>query len=284
MSFEKIRHCWRLKMKKFLTAAIIISLGILGAYLIIQKPGSASFEVSFKEQNSKSTDNNLIKGVSLLPSTKQDLRNETAPEENTSQNSQNLTELTVKEITDALAQKNPTGPEIIEGEKWLNAINPDEFAQELITKAAQNFNPDSLKPVIKNEDLKISDDNSKEALTSYFSDFNTIIKQAAGQMPRESITDSSKISLETVGQLINVYQLSLDNLKQIKAPSSLLSFHKKELELLGLNINIYKKIQNYQNDPLTTMLAAKELENTNLEFENLKNEVIDFIKKSGIVI
>lgn len=193
----------------------------------------------------------------------------------------NLTELLTKKIGGIIAQNNPKGAETIDGEPWLNTPDPDAIAENIITEATKNFDPNSLKPIIKDSDLKISENSDNPALTSYFQSFNETLLKNSKDIPKELFNNSDKVSLSTVQQTINVYKKTISELYALVVPRKAVAIHKTELELLGKKANILEKIKKYENDPVATLLAAQELEKLDGEFINLKKDIDLFIKNNG---
>lgn len=191
---------------------------------------------------------------------------------------ENLTETFTKKISDAIAQNNPAGTTKIGGKPQLNVPDPDSIADSILTDAAKYFDPNSLKPIIKDNDLKISEKTDEASLISYFQSFNQILSANSKTIPQEIIKNPENISIETIKQLIPVYKKTIAELYALAAPKTVLPIHKKELELLGEKATIFEKILSYESDPLLAILAAKELKNVDEKFTSLSEEIKLFIK------
>ncbi|TSC95827.1 MAG: hypothetical protein Athens071426_529 [Parcubacteria group bacterium Athens0714_26] len=275
-------------MKKFIIVTAIIAAGIAGAYFIILNfsyQQTTAPKISFNTEE-QPQNNAPAKDFSLSPIAGEQQPDTTtnASQQPAEKQSNNLTELALKQITDSLAQNNPGGLQTIDDQQWIGVNDPDQLAQDIAANASGKFNINDLKPVIKDSDLNISSDNSKENLTNYFLSLNQIIRDSSKSIPPDIFTDTSKISLTTFNQLANAYQASFNRIIKLETPSSLLSIHKKELELLGTEANIYKKIANQTTDPMTAILASQNLTDVNSEFTNLQKDVISFMEKSKITI
>ncbi|MDO8430020.1 MAG: hypothetical protein Q7S73_01470 [bacterium] len=265
---------------KTFTVTAIISLGIAGAVFVIQNNNRLN-QSQVLNQNPTPKPPELAQNqiIQETPGSTEKLTNLSQA---SIQETKNLTTLFTNKLAQTIVEANPNGPEILDGEPWLNTPDPDQISNDLITEAQKNFDPKSLRPIIQNSDLKISTDNSKAALINYLLAFNKIIDDAAGKFPPEIFTDPSSVNTKTFEILANIYQSSFDEFKKIGVPSSVLAIHKKEMGLLGTSANIYKNIKNYQEDPMVAILATQELGGLQKEFTALSEELGIFIKKSGI--
>ncbi len=192
------------------------------------------------------------------------------------QDSENLTETFTKKISDAIAQNNPTGTTKIGDKPQLNVPDPDSIADSILTDAAANFDPNSLKPIIKDSDIKISQDNSREALLTYMSSFQEIIRGAANEIPSGMLIREPTI--EDADPLMTIYRKAANKFYNLTVPSSLINIHKKEIALLIAKKNVFEKTKNYQKDPLSAVLAGQALEIIDSEFLQLSEDFKSFIK------
>ncbi|MDD5430999.1 MAG: hypothetical protein PHP03_02130 [Candidatus Pacebacteria bacterium] len=261
-------------MKNIFSIAIVF-LGIIGAYFIVQqtKPTIPSVATNKPAINQK---NNSVTGISL-----NSLFSQGAIQPNGSQSEpQNLTAIFAAQIEKSIVENNPNGAETIEGEKWLNSVNPDQLAADAIAEAVTSFNPDDLIPNIANSDIKVTSDNSKESLKNYFSALNGILSSETTRMPTNPNLEANFTNV--VKQAAAAYQIIFSEIKNLVVPSSLFAIHKEELTLLGARINILKIMQNYQTDPVKTILALKEANNLDLELLALQQEMKNFINKNEL--
>lgn len=278
-------------MPKILTNLLIIGIigaGITGAYFIIQNPTPVNLTTISKNLNNYLKGNNPVANNPLIARNSDDSSKSVfsgMPEETSNPSQLNLTQAMSKELAENLAKNNPQGPENIEGKKWLNVPDTEQLSEDLITKAAENFDPLAFRPVINDKDLKISSGNTKQNLTNYLSAFNKILRESALKISQpEKLEDifSEEIFVQTINSLINVHQFAFDEFIKLAAPSSILLIHKEEMELLGTKINIYKKILDYKTDPVTAILAGQESKNIDEEFKVLSEQIKDFIKQNEL--
>lgn len=248
-------------LNKILISTAIVILGIAGVFLVVQN----STPLHIQESQTNSQNNNFVSQNPLVQNA--------ASEEN-------LTELLAKQIGQRLVENNPMGPETIEDQEWLNVPEPENIAQDLLLEAAQKFNPESLKPDIKDGDLKISQDNSKEALANYILNFQKIVREAADKIPITLF--SEELTLSGIIQLSDIYTETIGKFYKLTVPSSALQIHRKQIELLTVKRNIFEKIENYQEDSMTTILAVQELEKNDSEFNSLSEMLKNFIQKNNL--
>lgn len=262
---------------KTLTATAILALGISGAFYAVQNYQLATPLPTTSNTESLTENKNLIQHQPFVEQLSPKQTNSLSQESS----EDNLINQLAKDLAKTLTEKNPNGPEIINGEQWINAPRPEKIAADLIAEAALKFDPESLKPTINNADLNISSDNSKKALINYLANFNQIIEDSAKKIPTSSLNTES-LSLKIISQLVDIYQENINQFYQLPVPSSALEIHKKEIRLLSAQKKIFEKMENYQENPLTAILALNELKNIAGQFINLEEELTDFIKNNNL--
>lgn len=264
---------------KLLSATAILGVAIAGAYLLIPAhvPGIPTNPTNSNEIQQeiigRSPRVESLRDNSGLTATAQQILSP-APIEN-----QNLTNTLIKKIQENIREKNQIGPQAVEGQSSIAATPPDELVQQVLEEATANFSVNSFKPIIQQNSFNVVFDNNPNTVKNYFSQFQKIINSAASQAPKTIFTDTKQISNpEILSQLIEVYTSAFEALAPIQVPSSLISIHTKELELLGMKANILKQIKNFQNDPVTTIFAIDSLENVDNQFLLLDMEINTLLK------
>ena len=262
-------------------ATAIISLGIAGGFYILKNynadlPTPLQNQTTAINKNSSDVLNNPIAGQTSLPTANAPIQSAGL--------SENLTDLLLEELGKTIVQKNPGGPETVGGLKQITAPNPETITQELLAQAAQKFNPESLKPTIKDSDLKIIKNNSEENITNYLLSLKKILSDSARDLPKNLYNNSDELSLLTIQQLRNTYGGAILKIYNISVPEKALDIHKEEIALLSTKKNIFEKILAYETDPLTAIIAVNELKNTDAEFQKLSNRVAKFIKDYNLSI
>jgi hypothetical protein len=253
---------------KILITVLFLGLGLGGAYFIISNSTAAAPQA--QNSNLDITNNNPV-GTEIATST---IASSTA----------NLSEVLAKKIATEMAAANPNGTINVSGKNYVSAPKPENLANDLYAEAQKNFDPNSLRPVIKDSDIKISDDNSKDALTNYFVSFNEIIINNAKNIPQNILSSNSDPQTSDFAQITDIYKKGIADFYSLSVPSKILDIDKKEIELLTTEKNIYQALANMDQDPVTANLALNELPNIYQEFDNLKITIDNFIKTNQLNI
>ncbi len=272
-------------MLKKLIATAIISLGISGAAYFVMREAPISVPSLNTSPTQTQKSNNPVLGQSAQSKPFVEKLMEKLPfksEENPKDlASENLTNELIQSLAGNIVRQNPSGPETIEGKSWLNVNNPEDIANQLIAEAAQKFDPESLKPVIDENKLKIIGDNSQASLLNYLISLGTIILNSSNKIPA-TILEPENLSVDVLNQAIGVYENTIEKIYDLRVPQLALDIHKKELSLFGAAKNSLEKITNYEKDPLTAMLVAKNLISLDSQFNDLKKEIAEFIQNNNI--
>lgn len=244
---------------KIVIAVLVLILGLAGAYLIISNGHS----------NTPAEINQIIEIANNNP---------VGIEPVATSSAQNLTNLLTQKIAEGIANQNQEGfIASNSGQTYINAPEPQKMISELLTEAQKNFDPSSLRPKINDSDIKISSDNSKTALMNYFQAFNQIFAAANKNIPK-TLFDENELSISDMIQTQRVYEYAINEFYKLSVPSSLLQIDKKEIELLSAKKNIFEKMANAEQDPMTALLSTNELLKIDQEFATLKVEIDQFIK------
>ncbi|MEK7463156.1 MAG: hypothetical protein AAB621_02230 [Patescibacteria group bacterium] len=248
---------------KSTVAVLILILALSGAYLIIYKKEKAFTPPTIIEEN------NPVAMVRSQPA---------APQTADSGATVNLTDIITAKIGADIASKNADGGLITSGgNQFIAASKPEQMATDLISEAQKNFNPETLRPAIKESDLKITSDNTKEGFTSYFNSLNQLVATAAKKIPAGFI-NPEKISINDFKTTALVYGDFVQNLYSLSAPSELSAIHKKQLELAVFKKNILERVANAEQDPLTAIISIDSLLKIDPEFVKLKEDMTAWIK------
>ncbi|MDD4761510.1 MAG: hypothetical protein PHZ25_00590 [Candidatus Pacebacteria bacterium] len=150
---------------------------------------------------------------------------------------------------------------------------------EAVEASLKNFNPESIKPEIKDNSLKISDDTSVKSISSYFSEFQKIIVN--NSLSVNNLNSKTTVS-NALASLIFSYEKMIEEFYALSVPRSVISFHKEEISLLSAKLLVLKQLQNYEKDPLLTLLAVKSDEYFDSKFLELKDSINDYLLKNNI--
>jgi len=246
---------------KIIIAALILALGLTGAYFIVSGRGSEPIENALEEI----IGNNPV-GIEPV----------------TASSTQNLTNILTQKIAEGITSQNKEGfITSNSGETLISAPEPEKMISELIAEAQKNFDPESLRPQIKDSFIKISEDNSKASLSAYFLSFNSILSEAGKNIP-ETLYNENELSISDFAKAEAVYGGAINKFYDLTVPRMLLGIDKKEIELLTVKKNIFGKMANAEQDPMTAFLASNELLKIDQEFATLKTEIDKFIKANPI--
>ena len=214
-----------------------------------------------------------------------------------------LDEETVDSIVDSyIFQKSQyvnDHPEINSPETF-SALTKTSTIQEMIQRALADAYPliiekaqDTISEIpeifqinISDEDINISEDNSKEAIKLYLSQVSSILNSDTFFLKEQSLRaleaafkdgDFSKLD-----QLIKLNDEKIEIAKEITVPSSWKEIHKQGLRLTILIRNIFVSLRDVESDPLKTYAALDELDAFPDQWNELMKQAIDLAKSQGI--
>ena len=173
----------------------------------------------------------------------------------------NFTQLLLKNIVAGLMTKtlNPGSSE--ENPALLNPASQeilDQFISRALSDSSQIFLPQ-----IKESELKISNDNSRQALKNYLTTYSQIILKEL-EKPEFEKTEMAEVFLAIqskdfsgLDKRINAYKNTYQEMKNILVPSQALKIHKLELQILLISLNTFQAVKNIDQDPLKALLAIQ---------------------------
>lgn len=135
---------------------------------------------------------------------------------------------------------------------------------------------------ISEKELKISQDNSLEAIKKYSSDVSEAIPQ--NPYPQKSEDEIFSEAMNTknfriIDEFIQYYEQAIKNMKNVVAPSDFLAIHKREIELFIATKKVYESIKEIDKDPLKTVLALQQNEKIREEMKNLIINFMNLVQK-----
>ncbi len=168
---------------------------------------------------------------------------------------ENLTDKLLAKMGDGIKQVNSTISTSAGGKKMITVPNADTLTDELLGSAIDSFDPNSLYPKIFDSDLIVVKVSDKSSLTLYVSYLNKILAQE-NNLPTQKEINSEEDFLKNISTGLPIYEKIYSDLKKLPVPEKLLTYHKKEMELMGAKINILKSLSNIGADPMTAIIAA----------------------------
>lgn len=156
-----------------------------------------------------------------------------------------------------------------------------EKAQDAIAKMPEIFDI-----AINDKDIKISQDNSKEAVKIYLSQVSSILSSDVfflQEQTLKAVTAAFKNSdFSKLDELIKLNDSKIEVAKGILVPSSWKEIHKKGLALTLLIRNIFVSFRDIQDDPLKAYAAFDKLDNFSNQWNELMKQAIDLAKSQEI--
>jgi len=153
----------------------------------------------------------------------------------------------------------------------------DENTNSLMLEFIAGFNTQ-----ISEKELKISQDNSLDAVKKYSSDVSKAIP--VNPYPQKAEDDIFTEAMNTknfrvIDDYIKYYEQAIGNMKNVVAPSDFLAIHKREIELFIATKKVYESVKEIDNDPLKTVLALQQNEKIRKEMKNLIINFMNLVQK-----
>lgn len=135
-------------------------------------------------------------------------------------------------------------------------------------------------PQISENELIAIDNDSEESKVLYLQLFKKTIELPFPKLSQEeafarAVQDKNFSGAE---EYINYYQKIIQELKAIPTPKTVLSHHKRTVELLLAKITVLENLKEIERDPLKTIIALQEHEKINEEIQQLMNNFGNLFK------
>jgi len=270
---------------KITTIILIISVGLIGAYLIVKNSSHINLGGTLAESSeNKSISKNPIQWLENLVSSKDvdlgaiNTNNVKDQPQNISSDdleSINLTKLLAESMFGQMRNLDQSG------ENPFETLNPND--PKIIQEAIGNIQNlvSVLNQSINEKDIKISQDNSLANKGKYLEATAKIILNKSKELYKnpmeilEKAIDAGDVS--GANQLADAYQNVFNNFLNTEVPSDWLDFHRRHLSILKKFEMAYRAIADFQNDPVKAYLfiqALPELAKADVEIKE------EFYKKS----
>ncbi|MEX0690017.1 MAG: hypothetical protein WD471_01665 [Candidatus Paceibacterota bacterium] len=230
--------------KKILIPVLILSIGIISSFLIINKEPSTNSEegISYSD-NEKQIDSNLD-----FTSKKKEITPSMLIGDNKESSSSN------ENITNLLAQKFGVNVTNGEGSDDIEKLLRDEGFEDYFNGI-----------IFKEEDISVSNNDSEENKIEYLENVDSLLKETFKDLNKTAdliISDflerGDSRSIELITTLIPKF---LEDMIAIKVPPSLKEAHLKMLNVWGKKLASYRAILNIDEDPLKAYLALENFMN-----------------------
>jgi hypothetical protein len=270
---------------KITTIVLIISVGLIGAYLIVKNSSHInSGETLAEKSENKLISKNPIQWLENLVSSKDvdlgaiNMDNVKDQSQNISSDdleSINLTKLVAESMFKQMRNLDQSG------ENPFETLNPND--PKIIQEAVGNIQNlvSVLNKPINEKDIKIFQDNSLANKGKYLEATAKIILNKSKELYKnpmeilEKVIDAGDVS--EANQLADAYQNVFNNFLNTEVPSDWLDFHRRHLSILKKFEMAYRAIADFQNDPVKAYLfiqALPELAKADVEIKE------EFYKKS----
>jgi len=190
-------------------------------------------------------------------------------------------------------------PEITDTPDYMSKI-PTTALNEMFTRAITENDknwldqantlleqlPEVFKTEISDKDIKISNDNSKEAIKSYFQTLAAYFKSSDFLLSENGLNllkDAlSRNEFTQIEDLIIKTDNEIAILSDQSVPSSLSDIHKDSLKLIITTRNIFVSLRGSDSDPLKAVVAATKFDGVISLWRSLSQKIIDLNKSQNL--
>lgn len=169
-------------------------------------------------------------------------------------------------------------------------IDTKQAAERTVTNFFETYNPESIEfPRVAPTDIRVANDNSKEAVTRYLAAVSGIGQKyiADNQDPRllfASIIqrDNYRSQLSRFDPMITNYEIAYEKLRETRVPSSWKDHHERFLNLVLRVKTILEIFRDADRDIIKTLVVAPQYEAAISENETLRQEAVGRLTNMGI--
>jgi len=260
-----------MRYAKILGVILIISAGIIGSYFIIKNSKADLLNNGIKEINNNSTSGIISKNpLKWVENTVQNITNNSLnsfsnnkDDKIDNKNTINLTELVAKTIFSQMKSQDEAGNNPFQGKNFnLNDAESKKIIQEAINNIQNSktlFNT-----LIEDNELKISNDNSKNAKLNYIKAIEEITRTRFNnpryQRTSEEIINDINNDCFFAGKdslnkdLAQLYKNLVIDYLNLVVPSDWLDLHKRIITHFKTAQLVYEAFVNCINDPMMNLI------------------------------
>jgi hypothetical protein len=163
----------------------------------------------------------------------------------------------------------------------------DNYEELMVNVEAALFDlPEIFDIEITDDDIKISQNNDKEAIKAYLSEASEFLnseafffKEKTFQILMNAFEKKDPTELQ---EIIKSNDAKIEKIKQIPVPSSWKEIHKQGLKTIILTRNIFVSLRDIEDDALKALAAAERLEPLFEELSELINKAIELAKSQEV--
>jgi hypothetical protein len=167
---------------------------------------------------------------------------------------ENITREFASTLAKELVEKNPYGPNLIDGERSIEGFDPDFIINEFLTDGVSQIDYESFKPEIPANAFRTTGTVTKESALAYAKNFNRATTENS-----VTIGASGALSIREFASAAEKLQGAIDALARITVPAPFAELHREEMALLTAEKNIFLAFLNMETDPLTALAAFQML-------------------------
>ncbi len=190
-------------------------------------------------------------------------------------------------------------PEITNPQEFLD-LTEDSTIEEIVKRSiGQSYNSlmgdndenvSELSEIfaikITDEQIKISEDNSKEAIKLYISGIADWLNSDIFFFQNESLQAIAEAfqnnDFSKLDKLIKLNDSWINTMREIKVPSSWKEIHKEGLRIIILTRNVFISLRDCKSDPLKAYYAVYELESLASDWTELIKDAINLTEEQQI--
>lgn len=150
----------------------------------------------------------------------------------------------------------------------LKNLEPDKLVNQIFNESISAFDPASLIPEVRLQDLKITANYDETIKEAYFKSLSAMAQAEIvkiGETSFESKIDSFKA-------ISSAYDKVAANLYNLVVPEPLVNFHGEVIKTFVLQKKIFDNLANYESDPLKAMAVLPLLEESTSKLAILWNQ------------
>lgn len=194
---------------------------------------------------------------------------------------ENLTQKFADNLAKGFVESNPLG---IEEGGEINTPNNNALLAQAALDYQKEINSSDI--FIKEKDLKISYNNSKENIYNYYIGYQNILSKYSGKI---NIMDNLEMFANTnnsnyLNPSLTYLESLIAELKNLSVPSDFSVLHQEAINLLIINQNILSSLVKVDDDPLRASSSLLMLEEVSDKFLALDKNFIQALQDHGFNI
>jgi len=284
-----------MKRAKNVAIVLVILAGLASSYLILRNPGSRAASGANSEISNLSDqilDKNPIQWVEKVKeqaSAVMNNLNSGAQVKTVFSEQINFTDLVAQSMFGKVKEIGQAGGDPFSGDIFdpNSAANKNLLVQTISQLQGENT---IFGQTVKDSDLKISPNNSKEAKVEYLKGIEKISNNHSGDTKYSSI-EQAKQAINNdcfVGgsssnkEIADNYKNTLNEYLGLTVPSTWLDFHKKIVSYFKNANMVFSYLSNCSSDPIGASLAAEFFPQLVEESESIQNLLAAKYKEAGL--